>query len=107
MLLPLVGAVLKPRRKDVVISTKVLQHSPAGAASSLDTSLKELGTDYVDPCYLHDIRCPDDLTPELIEVQQKAEQAGKIRFCGRERSLQSSRGAAGRHSAEQVGRSDG
>src|SRR5207344_2910874 len=73
-------AVLKPRRKEVVISTKVLQRSPAGAAASLETSLKELGTDYVDLWYLHDIRRPDELTPELIEVQQKAKQAGKIRF---------------------------
>ena len=52
----------------------------AGAASSLETSLKELGTDYVDLWYLHDIRRPDELTAELIEVQQKAKQAGKIRF---------------------------
>lgn len=45
-------------------------------------SLKELGTDYVDIWYLHSIQRPEELTDELVEMQQKAKQAGKIRFAG-------------------------
>ncbi len=78
----LVGAALKDHRKRVYIATKVLNRDPRVAAADLDTSLKELGTDYVDIWYLHDIRKPGDLAPELIEVQQHAVRAGKARFTG-------------------------
>ncbi len=78
----LVGEALKGYRKNVYIATKVLKRDPKTAAADLDTSLKELGTDYVDIWYLHDIRRPGDLTPELIEVQQRAVSAGKVRFTG-------------------------
>ncbi len=78
----LVGAALKDHRKRVFIGTKVLSRDPQTAAADLDASLKELGTDYVDVWYLHDIRKPADLAPGLIEVQQKAVRAGKVRFTG-------------------------
>jgi predicted aldo/keto reductase-like oxidoreductase len=78
----MVGAALKSRRKDVILSTKALPRDPKAAAATLDTSLKELGTDYVDIWYLHSIQRPDELTDDLVEVQQKAKQAGKIRFAG-------------------------
>ncbi len=78
----MVGAALKSHRKDVILSTKALPRDPRQAAATLDTSLKELGTDYVDIWYLHSIQRPDELTDDLAEVQQKAKQAGKIRFAG-------------------------
>ncbi len=78
----LVGTALKDHRKRVYIATKVLTRDPKQAAEHLDISLKELGTDYLDIWYLHDIRRPQDLSPELIEVQRKAVRAGKVRFAG-------------------------
>ncbi len=78
----LVGAALKDCRKRVYIASKVLRRQPAEAAQDLQTSLKELGTDYLDVWYLHDIRSAADLKPELIEVQQKAKREGKVRFTG-------------------------
>ncbi len=78
----LVGAALKDHRKRVYIATKVLRRQPADAAADLSTSLKELGTDYLDVWYLHDIRDAAGFKPELIEVQQKAKREGKIRFTG-------------------------
>jgi predicted aldo/keto reductase-like oxidoreductase len=78
----LVGAALKEVRKRVYIATKVLRRQPAEAEADLATSLKELGTDYLDVWYLHDLRAASDFKPELIEVQQKAKREGKIRFTG-------------------------
>lgn len=78
----LVGEALKDHRKRVYIASKVLKRDPRLAAADLDTSLQELGTDYLDIWYLHDIRKPADLVPELIQVQQDAVRAGKVRFAG-------------------------
>jgi hypothetical protein len=43
----MVGAALKSRRKQVYISTKTGASGKQAALSDLDTSLRELGTDYV------------------------------------------------------------
>ena len=43
----------KSRRKSVVVSTKTQAATKAEAEADLDTSLRELGTDYVDIWYLH------------------------------------------------------
>jgi uncharacterized protein len=48
----------------------------------LDTSLTELGTDHVDIWYLHGKTTPAAITDDLIEAQQIAKKAGKIRFAG-------------------------
>jgi uncharacterized protein len=78
----MVGAALKNKRKDVVLSTKTVARSKAEALAHIDTSLKELGTDYVDIWYLHARTTPRDITDDLIEAQQIAKKAGKIRFAG-------------------------
>ena len=78
----LVGEALKDHRKRVYIASKVLNRDPRQAAKDLDTTLRELGTDYLDIWYLHDIRKPGDLVPELVQVQQDAVRAGKVRFTG-------------------------
>src|SRR5437763_14472718 len=49
----MVGAALKRKRKDIVLSTKTHAANGADALRDLDTSLKELGTDFVDIWYLH------------------------------------------------------
>jgi len=78
----LVGAALGPRRKDLVLSTKTEAFSRAGLIEHLDTSLRELKTDYVDIWYLHSKDKTSDVTDEMIEVQQQAKKEGKIRFAG-------------------------
>jgi predicted aldo/keto reductase-like oxidoreductase len=78
----MVGAALKRRRKQVVLSTKTEARDKADALAQIDTSLKELGTDYVDIWYLHGRTRAADITDDLIEAQQMAKQAGKIRFAG-------------------------
>ena len=78
----MVGAALKNKRKGIVLSSKTGAHTRDEALAQLDTSLKELGTDYLDIWYLHAKSRPEDITDELIEAQQIAKKAGKIRFAG-------------------------
>jgi predicted aldo/keto reductase-like oxidoreductase len=78
----MVGAALKSKRKDLIISTKTMAKTKDEALQHIDTSLKELGTDYVDVWQLHLKNRPEDLTDELLEAQQVAKKAGKVRFLG-------------------------
>jgi aryl-alcohol dehydrogenase-like predicted oxidoreductase len=78
----MVGAALKARRKNLFVSTKSGAPTKEGALKDLDTSLKELGMDYVDIWYLHGKSKADQITPELMEAQNEAKKAGKIRFAG-------------------------
>ncbi|MCX6626443.1 MAG: aldo/keto reductase [Candidatus Solibacter sp.] len=78
----MVGAALKKKRKDIVLSSKTAGKTKAEALAHLDTSLKEIGTDFLDIWYLHAKDKPADVTDDLIEAQQIAKKAGKIRFAG-------------------------
>jgi aryl-alcohol dehydrogenase-like predicted oxidoreductase len=78
----MVGAALKNKRKDIVLSTKSHAGSKDEALKDIDTSLRELGTDHVDIWYLHAKQYPSQVTDDLIEAQQIAKQSGKIRFAG-------------------------
>ena len=78
----MVGAALKRKRKDIVLSTKTEGKDKAEALEQLDTSLKELGTDYLDIWYLHAKDKPEAVSDDLIEAQQIAIKAGKVRHAG-------------------------
>jgi hypothetical protein len=78
----MVGAALKKKRKDLVLSSKSGAHSKDGLLSDLDTSLRELGTDFLDIWYLHGRDRTSDVSDELFEAQQIAKQQGKIRLAG-------------------------
>jgi uncharacterized protein len=78
----MLGAVVKSRRKDVMISTKTGATTKEDALKDIDTSLTELGTDYVDVWHLHGRSRPDELNDGLLEAQQEAKKAGKVRFLG-------------------------
>ena len=78
----MVGAALGARRKEVVLSTKTEARDKQGALEQLDTSLRELNTDYVDIWYLHGRSSPGEAGDDLIEAQQIAKKQGKIRFTG-------------------------
>ncbi len=78
----MVGAALKGKRKQVVISSKSHGKTSKEALADLDTSLKELGTDYLDIWYLHNKSTPEEVTDDLLEAQRVAKKAGKIRFAG-------------------------
>jgi predicted aldo/keto reductase-like oxidoreductase len=78
----MVGTALKAKRNQITLSTKSHAGSRADALADLDTSLKELGTDHVDIWYLHAKSRPEEITDDLIDAQQTAKKAGKIRFAG-------------------------
>jgi hypothetical protein len=78
----MVGAALGAKRKNVFVSSKTDAHDAAGILAELDTSLKELGTDYLDVWHLHGLQRPDQISDELVGAQQKAKQQGKVRFIG-------------------------
>ena len=78
----MVGAALKDVRQKVIISSKSVAKDKAGLLADLDTSLRELGTDYLDIWYLHNRNEPADVTEDLLEAQRVAKQSGKIRFAG-------------------------
>jgi hypothetical protein len=78
----MVGAALKSRRQKVVISSKSQGKTQQQALADLDTSLRELGTDYLDIWYLHMKNEPAEVTDDLLEAQRIAKKAGKIRFAG-------------------------
>jgi uncharacterized protein len=78
----MVGAALKSKRKNLIISTKTMSKTKDEALQHIDASLKELGTDYVDIWHLHLKSKPEDLTDDLLEAQQIAKKAGKARFLG-------------------------
>jgi predicted aldo/keto reductase-like oxidoreductase len=78
----LVGAALKGKRQNIVLSSKTDGKTKQVALQELDTSLSELGTDHLDVWYLHLKNSPNDLPDELFEAQQIARQQGKIRFAG-------------------------
>jgi hypothetical protein len=78
----MVGAALKKKRKELVLSSKSGAHTKDAALSDLDTSLRELGTDFLDIWYLHGRDKTSEAPDELFEAQQIAKQQGKIRFAG-------------------------
>ena len=90
----ILGRVLGPVRKNVIIATKVgltwkkderfeksTDSSPETIEKEVDASLKRLGTDYIDICQVH---WPDPATSieETLATMQKLRQAGKIRCIG-------------------------
>jgi len=78
----MVGAALKGKRKNVVLSSKTEGRTRDEALQQLETSLKELDTDFLDIWYLHGKTSPAAVTDDLIEAQQIAKKQGKIRFAG-------------------------
>ncbi|MBS1872604.1 MAG: aldo/keto reductase [Acidobacteria bacterium] len=78
----MVGAALGARRPKVIVSSKTPAKTKQEALADLETSLRELRTDYLDIWYLHNRNAPSDLNDGLFEAQQEAKKAGKIRFAG-------------------------
>ena len=78
----MVGGALKGRRKDIVLSSKSGAKTGSDATAELETSLKELGTDYLDIWYIHGKDKPAQVPDELVQAWVKAKEQGKIRHIG-------------------------
>jgi predicted aldo/keto reductase-like oxidoreductase len=78
----MVGAALKRKRKDIILSSKSGARDKQSALKDLETSLQELGTDYLDIWHLHGKSSPEAVTDDLLEAQRLAKKQGKVRFAG-------------------------
>jgi aryl-alcohol dehydrogenase-like predicted oxidoreductase len=80
----MVGAALGARRKDILLASKSSDNpsTAQGILTEIETSLKELKTDYLDVWHLHGLSNPAQITDELLEAQRMAKQQGKVRFNG-------------------------
>ena len=75
-------AALGARRRDVVLATRSYAKDARGLAADLDASLEALGVPQLDIWYIGNKNDPSEVTDEMLDVQRKAQQAGKVRFRG-------------------------
>jgi aryl-alcohol dehydrogenase-like predicted oxidoreductase len=95
-----VGQGIRGRDRDrIVISTKksLSRNNPPGPAelrAGLESSLRRLGTDYVDVYHLHGLKIDqyDRAISELVPEMQKLKQQGKLRAVGVTEAFNSDRG---------------
>jgi predicted aldo/keto reductase-like oxidoreductase len=77
------GGIIKGRQRDrIIIATKSPSRKKDAILKDLDTSLKELGTDYVDIWHLHARDNPAQIPDEAIEGLEEGKKSGNARFVG-------------------------
>lgn len=77
------GGVIKGRQRDkIIIATKSPSYRKERILKDLDTSLSELGTDYIDIWHLHARDSPASIPDGALEAMQMAKQSGKARYLG-------------------------
>ena len=82
-----IGTALQGRRHELILATKTQQRDAEGARRDLETSLRLLGTDYIDVYQLHHLNTEEERDRALgangaLEAVQKAREEGLIRFIG-------------------------
>ena len=82
-----VGQAIAGRRHQIILATKSGRRDAAGAREELETSLRLLGTDYVDVWQLHYLNTQADREQALgpggaIEAALRAREQGLVRFIG-------------------------
>ena len=82
-----IGRAIEGRRHSLVLATKTAQRDARGARAELETSLRLLGTDYIDIYQLHHLNTAADRERALgpggaMEAVQKARQEGLVRYIG-------------------------
>ncbi|MGD9158389.1 MAG: aldo/keto reductase [Desulfobacteraceae bacterium] len=77
------GGLIKGRdRSKLVIATKSPSRRKADILKDIDTSLQQLGTDYIDVYHLHARDTPTAIPDEALEAMQEIKKSGKARFLG-------------------------
>jgi uncharacterized protein len=77
------GGVIKGRdRSKIVLASKSSSKIGAEVLKDIDTSLKALGTDYVDIWHLHGRDTPDTIPDDVLSAMQAIKKSGKARFLG-------------------------
>lgn len=81
------GPVVKARRKEIFLSTKVTSRNPDEAMRQIETSLKRLQTDHLDQLMIHDVTTMEDVNKlsqkgNLIDILHRLKEEGLTRFIG-------------------------
>ena len=81
------GPVVKARRNEIFLSTKVTSRNPDEAMRQIETSLKRLQTDHVDQLMIHDVQSMADVARlsekgKLIDILHRLKEQGLTRFIG-------------------------
>ncbi len=77
------AGVIKGRQRDkLIIATKSPSLKKESILADLDTSLKELGTDYVDIWHLHARDAPAMINDGALEAMVQCKKSGKARYIG-------------------------
>lgn len=81
------GPVVKTRRNDIFLSTKVTSRNPNVAMRQIETSLKRLQTDHLDQLMIHDVQSMADVAKlsekgNLIDILHRLKEQGLTRFIG-------------------------
>ena len=83
----IIGQAIRGRRDDLILASKTDQRDAAGAREDLETSLRLLGTGYIDIYHLHHLNTQPEREQALgpggaLEAVQKAREEGLVRFIG-------------------------
>ena len=77
------SGIIKGRQRDkIVIATKSPNRKKDAIIKDLDTSLSQLGVDYVDIWHLHARDTPAAISDEAVEAMEICKKSGKARFIG-------------------------
>ena len=76
------SGVIKGKRDKIHIATKSPSRKKEDIINDLNTSLKELGTDYVDIWHLHARDTPSAIPDDALAAMQECKKSGKARFIG-------------------------
>jgi aryl-alcohol dehydrogenase-like predicted oxidoreductase len=84
---PHVGAVMRSRRNEVFLATKINKRSRQGVLEELQKSLEKLQTDHVDLIQVHSVSAFADLEQALaadgaVAALEEARSQGMVRFIG-------------------------
>lgn len=82
-----VGEAIAGRRQDIILASKTLKRDAAGAREELETSLRLLGTDYLDIWQIHYLNKDSERDQVLgpggaMEAVVKAREEGLVRYIG-------------------------
>jgi uncharacterized protein len=82
-----IGRILKNRRKEIFLSSKVGSREPDEVMRQVEASLERLGTDHFDNLMIHSVNSVDDVTNlsrpgGIIELFSRLKQEGITRFIG-------------------------
>ena len=81
------GHIVKDRRDEIFLSTKIAARDTEGAKAQIELSLKRLQTDHLDMMKIHAVASPEDVneickTGGVLDLFSKMKEEGVTRFIG-------------------------